>query len=318
MCGDQYSVEKGCQFAAKAAASLGSYSDDYESNMNIAKAFSRLLWTPGQLHVEFLMCNVIYIMFYPAFLRAFQAAAQATRLVQDSVKCFQLATTFLGMVYDQVYCGLLFHFLLNVANLKEMNSVHDVVGRFCTFTRSMRHSSDGVYRYLACFLDLCEMYFLYLECVNCADQLGCELIMQHFQPLFYLCNMSNYKELVWRQMDTLYGSETTIMDRETCRRCQMIRLNKVKNCMGTDEFGELNNFLITTMKKSKSIEKCADKSASVTPIARWTSSGRNSCASKMLASHQSRQQKRGLQQFVNGSRSLHAVFTCTRSSPIGI
>jgi len=72
MNGNQYSVEKGSQFAAKAAASLGTYSDDYESNMNIVKAMSRILWTPGQLHVEFRMCNAIYIIHYGGFLNAFQ------------------------------------------------------------------------------------------------------------------------------------------------------------------------------------------------------------------------------------------------------
>lgn len=265
MCGDQYSVEKGNQFAAKAAASLGTFHDDYETNMNIAKAMSRLMWTPGHLHVEFRMCYGVYIMFYGGFLHAFQAAGQVTRLVQDSSKCFQLATTFLRMVYEQVYRGFAFHWLLNVIDGEtEIPTIHAAVQGFDEFLRSMWESSDEVYRYLACFLELSEVYFLFLECVECADQLGCELLLIYYQPIFYVCNMTNYKELVWRQMDSLYGSETSILERETCRRNVMIRLNKGKNCMGTDTVGEIINFLLVQQRKSKDIKHVAAKSSAIT------------------------------------------------------
>lgn len=264
--GDQYTVDKANQFTAKAAASLGAYSDDYESNMNIAKAMTRLLWSHGQLHISFRFCFGCYVIAYPGFLHPFQAAAQVTRLVMDSTKCFQLATTFLRIVYDQLYRGFLFHWLFNVAADGKYETIHDLVNGFDEFRESMYESCDEVYRFIASFFELCEDFFMYLDCVACADQLGCEMLLKHYQPIFYLCGMTNYKEVVWHQMDTMYGSETSIRDRETYRRSLMIRLNKGKSCIGTDTFGELVNLKTVSMNKSKDIKHCAAKSAAVTAV----------------------------------------------------
>ena len=145
-------------------------------------------------------------------------------------------------------------------------TVHDAVNGFTCFLQSMWNSDDEVYRYLACFFEVCETYFLYLASVECADAFCCELILKCFQPIFYVCGMTNYKESVWHNMETLYGAETSIVDRETCRRNMMIRLNEGKNCIGTDTFGEMINDRTVKMNKSKDIKQVAVKSAALSSV----------------------------------------------------
>lgn len=156
------------------------------------------------------------------------------------------------------------HWIRSVAKPGYEN-IHELVRGFEGFRKSMRTSNDAVYRYISFFFEVCETFFLFNDCVACADQLGCEMLMKHHQPIFYLCKMTNYKEVVWSNMDSLYGSETSIVERETVRRNLFVRVTKGKNCNGTDTLGEIHNKDTVGMNKSKSVENCVSKSASVRP-----------------------------------------------------
>jgi hypothetical protein len=266
MCGDAYSVNNGYRFASLTETSVGRYSDSYEMNMNISKALSRMLWFPGDLHVEFHMCKAIYVMYYPGFLHSFQACAQVTRLIQDSTKCFQLSKTFLRLVYEQVYRRIAICWWCSLPKDHGITTVHEAVTAFEAHLDSMWLSKDEVHVFLARFMDLCEVYFLFSDCVECQDSIGQELVLTHFQPIFYFLGMTNYKEVTWREHEMMYSRDRPLLDRETIRRNRTILLNKGKHAIGADTFCELLNGKIVTMKKSKTIEKCSERSSAITVI----------------------------------------------------
>jgi hypothetical protein len=96
-------------------------------------------------------------------------------------------------------------------------------------------------------------------------------------------------------METLYGAETSIVNRETCRRNMMIRLNEGKNCIGTDTFGELINDRTVKMKKSKDIKSKSPLSRQLSQVSpNATSSARSTFVVKTKRSHRSRQHRNGL------------------------
>ena len=67
-------------------------------------------------------------------------------------------------------------------------------------------------------MDLLEglpLYFLFLDSIGCWDSLALESLMQEFQPIFYVNNMTNYKEVNWWLSKALYGRLTTILENKT-------------------------------------------------------------------------------------------------------
>ena len=156
----------------------------------VANALKSNIWFSADLHVDFHFLKAIYCIHYPGFLHVYQAAGQVTRLVQDATKCYQLAKSFLKLCYEQVYRDIMLNWWLhdaNVETLKTLETVHDVVSSFSTYVEGFWTSRDPIRRYLACFFQLCELYFIAVKAVECNDSFTLELIMSEFQPIFFFC-----------------------------------------------------------------------------------------------------------------------------------
>ena len=194
-----------------------------------------------------------------------------TRLVQDATKCCQLAKSFLKLSYEQVYRDIMLNWWLhdgNVETCTTLETVRDVVSPFSTYVEGFWTSQDPIRRYLACFLRLCELYFIAVKAVERNDSFALELILSEFQSIFFFCGMTNYKEVVWRQYENVYGAP--VMMRETFRRNRLVGMNKRKSATAFDQLGELLNKMTVAIKKSKTIELCSQKPASVLLIAQCT------------------------------------------------
>jgi hypothetical protein len=179
----------------------------------------------------------------------------------------------------------------NVETFKTLETVHDVVSSFSTYVEGFWTSRDPIRRYLACFLRLCELYFIAVKAVECNDSFTLELIMSEFQPILFFCGMTKYKEVVWRQYENVYGAP--VMVRETFRRNRFVRMNKGKSATAYDLLGQLLHKMTVAIKNSKTIELCSQKSASVPLIAQCTRFCREYlCQQKLNAQPKSSTKKR--------------------------
>ena len=186
-----------------------SFGPRYKVTVMLQKAMDQVNFIPGDLHGGgFHIMQVVYNLFYGAFIQKIQAVLKWKRICGSDVsKCYQQATSLASIFATELEHGVLAEYIKivhhsadrrrafqQICNAKKL-AIHLAEGYRKWIEEHRKDTTNEVFRLTLNFISVMNIYRMFRVAIRCGDAVMIEWIYREILPLFNITNKKHYFEI---------------------------------------------------------------------------------------------------------------------------